>query len=256
MFKRWRRNNRFPALPEEVWQGALSGLPLFGHLQHAAIARLRVQVEQLLAEKDFIGKQGLELDDSMLALIGVQMCLPVLNLGVDCYRDWRTVIVYPDTFVAPRELHDAAGVVHSFDQPLAGEAWDGGPIVLSWGDVLSRGDGFNLVIHECAHKLDLLNGDDNGFPPLHPGMDGDWWARVFSAAYEQLCRQVDADQTPPLDAYAATSPGEFFAVVSEAFFEIPAALKGIYPQVYRQLALFYRQDPVGGGASCSLTAPD
>jgi hypothetical protein len=109
-------------------------------------------------------------------------------------------------------------------------------------------EGVNVVIHEFAHKLDMLNGDANGFPPLHAGMDRKTWAAVFSAAYADFCRRVDADEDVAIDPYAAESPGEFFAVVSEAFFDLPQAVLDAYPQVYAQLRNFYRQDPAARAA--------
>ena len=129
----------------------------------------------------------------------------------------------------------------------AGQAWLNGPVILSWADVENAGDadGMNVVIHEFAHKLDMLNGDANGFPPLHRGMSREAWSTAFTAAYEDLCRRVDAGEDTEVDPYATESPAEFFAVISESFFEIPDLLRTVYPDVYAQLALFYRQDPAG-----------
>jgi Mlc titration factor MtfA (ptsG expression regulator) len=129
---------------------------------------------------------------------------------------------------------------------MVGEAWLQGPIILSWAEVAQSGweDGVNVVIHECAHKLDMLNGEANGYPPLRPGMDRQEWSRVCAAAYEDFCRQVDGGEETPIDPYGAENPGEFFAVMSEAFFEIPHVLQGEYPELYAQFAAFYGQDPL------------
>jgi len=137
-------------------------------------------------------------------------------------------------------------VVHHSRDILAGESWHGGPLVLSLADVAAsgQGEGVNVVLHEFAHKLDMLNGDANGFPPLHRGMDAAAWSNVFSAAYEDLCRRVDDGEDTPIDPYATTDPGEFFAVLSEAFFETPNSLFAEYPAVYAQMRQFYRQDPL------------
>jgi hypothetical protein len=170
----------------------------------------------------------------------------ILNLDLEYYRGWSGVIVYPEQFV-PRHQHvDDAGVVHEGDEPYSGEAWLGGPVVLSWADVADTGyaDGVNVVIHEFAHKLDMLNGDANGFPPLHAGMDRSAWVRSMTAAYRDFCTRVDGGEDTIIDPYAAESPGEFFAVMSETFFELPDVVQDEYPEVYEQFCAFYRQDPV------------
>lgn len=120
-------------------------------------------------------------------------------------------------------------------------------MVLSWQDVQSCGwgEGNNVVIHEFAHKLDMQNGYANGRPPLHPGMSPDDWARAFQAAYDDLCDRLDHGVHTPVDPYAAENPAEFFAVLSEFFFESPAVLYGDYPAVYGQLQRFYLQAPLG-----------
>ena len=134
-------------------------------------------------------------------------------------------------------------LVHTDRTPRTGEAWLQGPLILSWADVAPAADGVNVVIHEFAHKLDMLNGDANGYPPLHKGMSREAWTHAFTAAYEDFCRRADAREDMPIDDYAAESPAEFFAVMSEAFFEIPRAVMASYSEVYAQLAAFYRQDP-------------
>jgi len=127
---------------------------------------------------------------------------------------------------------------------MAGEAWGRGPVILSWADVLSgKKPGHNVVIHEMAHKLDMLNGDANGFPPLHRRMDRRVWSRVFSSAWDRLQEEQRNGAELPIDPYALESPAEFFAVASEQFFEAPANLREHLPDVYRQLEQFYRQHP-------------
>ena len=131
---------------------------------------------------------------------------------------------------------------------MSGESWGHGTVVLSWADAQQAGQakngrGYNVVIHEFAHQIDMLNGDANGFPPLHADMNPEQWAKTFSAAYEHFCKRVDDWEETAIDEYAAESPAEFFAVISEAFFETPLAVRKEYPDVYAQLALFYRQDP-------------
>ena len=143
---------------------------------------------------------------------------------------------------------------------MTGESWLAGPVILSWADAERRGEaqGYNVVIHEFAHKLDMLNGDANGYPPLHAGMSRDEWTRVFDAAYRDFCKRVERGEETAIDPYAAEAPAEFFAVLSEAFFEIPGVVQAEHPEVYGQLASFYRQDPgmrlAAAGASAGVGA--
>ncbi len=208
-------------------------------------ARLREDVILFLHEKTLVGAGGLVLRDEMRICIATQACMLILALDLDYYRGWVEVIVYPDEFVAEYEHVDEDGIVHQVEEPMTGESWLAGPVILSWADAQLRGDehGYNVVIHEFAHKLDMLNGDANGFPPLHTGMDRGAWSRDFAAAYEDCRARVARGEPAGIDPYAAESPAEFFAVLSEAFFEIPDTVLAEYPAVYRQLAAFYRQDP-------------
>lgn len=157
-------------------------------------------------------------------------------------------MVYPGDFVIPRHQTDEAGVVHEYDDTVLGEAWEGGPVLLSWFDDPDGAGGANVVIHEFAHKLDMLNGAVDGLPPLAGGLSAQDWAEGMEAAYEALCRLVDRGLPTFLDPYAAQDPGEFFAVTSEAFFQEPRGLLAAHPQVYRLLARYYRQNPAGSGA--------
>lgn len=237
-----------PAVAPELWPRVEAGLPFLGHLSPAERERLREMALRFIAAKEWHGAQGLKLTDEIQLSIALQACLPVLNLGLDCYRGWVGVIVYPGDFVIPRREMDEAGVVHEFDDEVAGEAWEGGPVLLSWFDQTEDTDGMNVVIHEFAHKLDMLNGPPDGMPPLHEGMSRRAWAEAFEAAYEDFCARVEADGDTLIDPYAAEHPAEFFAVASEAFFEMPEVLREEYPAVYEQLRLFYRQDPAAAAS--------
>jgi len=186
----------------------------------------------------------------MQVTIAARACLLVLNLGLEYFRGWRAIVVYETGFVARHEYEDESGLVHEVTDALDGEAWDQGPVVLSWAEIdpgtqaeRSRETPYNVVFHEFAHKLDYLDGDANGCPPLHRQVSPAAWKAAFSAAYEALCRQVEDDELTPIDPYAAESPAELFAVVTEYFFEAPAHLASELPAVYEQLAAFYRQDP-------------
>ena len=245
------------AVAEGLWEAVEARLPFLDFLAAADRLRLREMAKRFLASKQFYGAQGLQLTDDILLGIALQACQPVLNIGLDAYRGWVGVVVYPGDFVIPRREMDDSGVVHEYDDEVLGEAWEGGPVLLSWFDGSQAPHGVNVVIHEFAHKLDMRNGDPNGFPPLHAGMDPALWKAAFSSAYRDFCARVDAaDGLPehraqaaldalPLDPYAAESAGEFFAVGSEGFFETPELLQPAYPAVYEQLRLFYRQDPLG-----------
>ena len=134
--------------------------------------------------------------------------------------------------------------MHEFDDQVAGEAWEGGPVLLSWFDRPEAADGMNVVIHEFAHKLDMLNGPPDGLPPLHEGMKRQAWIDAFEPAYADFCARVDDGEETWIDPYAAEHPAEFFAVTSEVFFEAPDLLRHEYPAVYEQLRQFYRQDPL------------
>jgi Mlc titration factor MtfA (ptsG expression regulator) len=247
----WRGRGARALLPEAAAVRAVAGqYPFLAGLSAAEFARLRNLAGVFLREKSIHGAAGLELDDAMRLHIAVQACLPVLNLGFEYYRGWVEVIVYPDEFLPEIEWTDEHGVVHVTREPRAGEAWLGGPVILSWADIapIATGEGVNVVIHEFAHKLDMLNGDADGFPPLHRDMSRAEWSAAFGDAYRDFCARADADEETAIDPYAAETPGEFFAVMSEAFFEIPEAVASEYPQVYAQLVRFYRQDPRARGS--------
>jgi len=247
-FRNWRRAHilKRSAVDEDLWRAALDHYPFARALSGDDRSRLRDWVVLFLHEKSIIGAGGLVLRDEMRIGIATQACMPILNLDLDYYRGWDEVIVYPGEFIAEYEYMDDAGVVHQVEEPMTGESWLAGPVILSWADAEQRGDkhGYNVVIHEFAHKLDMLNGDANGFPPLHAGMEREEWSRAFGTAYGDFQARVQRDEPVGIDPYAAENPAEFFAVLSEAFFEIPATVLERYPAVYRQLAAFYRQDPV------------
>lgn len=251
--KSWRRRRllRRHPIPDALWAEAVAAAPLVRGMNPEELARLRELATLFLHEKQMTGAGGLVLTDAMRLAIAIQACVPILNLGPDYYRGWVEVVVYPDEFVPEFEYVDEDGLVHHVREVRSGEAWLGGPVILSWHD--AAGDhgvpGYNVVIHELAHKLDMLNGDTDGFPPLHPDMSARTWSAVMSAAYEDFRRRVDGGEETAIDPYAAESPGEFFAVLSETFFELPHELKALYPAVYEQLARFYRQDPAARQAA-------
>ncbi|MDE2069698.1 MAG: zinc-dependent peptidase [Gammaproteobacteria bacterium] len=245
--RQWRERSILKRRPigERAWRQALDHCAPARRLSASAQARLRVLATLFLAEKSLEPVQGLRLDDGMRVLLAVHACIPILNLGLKWYRGWHGVVLYPGLFIPNRQFVDAAGVVHHDHRVMAGESWQQGPLILSWESVMQAGTppGHNVVIHEFAHKLDMLNGEANGFPPLHPDMRRGEWTRAFKQAYAALQRAWQAGEITVLDPYGLENPGEFFAVASEAFFETPVILRTHLPELYRQLCLFYRQDP-------------
>lgn len=232
-------------LDEATWQLAMA-LPLFAGLTDDDRRRLKDLAAELLADKRFNGASELDLGADRVTAIAAQAVLPILNLGYGWYQGWNEVIVYPGEFVPEREVMDEFGVMHHVRQPMSGEAWEGGPLVLSWQDVAwsGLGEGYSVVIHEFAHKLDMKNGQVDGQPPMPRGMAVAEWSAAFQTAYDDFCRRVDGGERTTIDPYAAQSPAEFFAVLSEYFFDLPAALRQEYPAVYEQLRRFYQQDPL------------
>ncbi len=245
-----------------AWNHATADYRFVRRLTVEENRRLRLIASDFLTRKNIVGAAGFEVDQLVRIQIAAQACILILELDADYYDGWREIIVYPGQFAKTHDVMDEFGVVHTTRDPLAGEAWLGGPVVLSHADVahtenaMDRGDGYNVVIHEFAHKLDMLNGEANGYPPLHRGMSKETWKRTFLAAYLAFCKQVDeadalarrdggrALDAIPIDPYAARSPAEFFAVISEVFFEMPEDVHETFPAVYQQLKAFYKQNPL------------
>ncbi len=246
--RRWldRRIINNSSITDEEWSQAFAALPLLKGLSEEEQQRLRELTILLIHRKSFEGAKGLELTRQMVLRIALQACLPILYLDLSAYDGWVSVIVYPAAFVPVRSYTDEAGVVHQGQAALSGEAWQHGPVILGWHEAQSAGevDGHNVVIHEFAHKLDMLNGAADGFPPLHAGMSAAAWAEDFTRAYEHFQKHCHAQKYRHIDCYGASSPQEFFAVFSEVFFERPSLLTQHYPAVYEQLRRYYRQDPL------------
>lgn len=267
-------------IPDALWAATLARLPFLDYLTNDERQRLKTLCEDLLQKKPLAGVGGFEVDDDTAALIAAQACVLVLHLDLSLYDDLSAILVYPDAFSIRQQHLDEAGVLHEWDEELAGEAVDqGGAVVLSWQDLMQPtepGMPYNLVIHEFAHKIDMGRGAANGFPPfldgLHARADLADWPAAFSEAYDDFCERVDLleDSLPPdfdperdvhaelyeeltaelpLDPYAARDPAEFFAVASEAFFVAPAPLAQDYPQIYQLLTAYYLQDPLAAANS-------
>jgi MtfA peptidase len=179
--------------------------------------------------------------------IAAQAVLPVLRLGLARYDGFVGIVVHPDQVVARREVADDDGIVHAYDEVLAGEAVQGGPVMLSWHDVRTAGHSaaaaYNVVIHEFAHVLDMANGEADGVPLLPADLPLAEWSAVLSGDYQSFVQRVDAGEDTALDPYGAEAPEEFFAVASEAFFVHPLAMKKEHPALYGMFCRFYQQDP-------------
>ncbi|MBF0628442.1 MAG: zinc-dependent peptidase [Magnetococcales bacterium] len=231
-----------------VWRALLTRHELFAGLTDGQSLALRQLAELFLHEKNLEQVAGARLNESQRLLLAALACLPILELGLDAYDHWETVILYPGKFTPGQSEVDEVGVVHP-PKPRVGEAWPHGPVILSWRDVERdlAGDWdypMNVVIHEMCHQLDGHRGAFDGMPALPAGIDPALWIREFSAALVALRRAVDHHQESFLDPYAGESPAEFFAVAGETFFVAPELLKEGYPGVYQLLTQYFRQDPL------------
>lgn len=215
-------------------------------------ANLQLQLKQhmqvFLAEKAFIGCDGLIITDEMRVTIAAQACLLILNRPSDYYPGLRQILVYPDSFVVQRDHTDESGVAHQGHQVLAGESWSQGQVILSWRDTLAGAavpdDGQNVAIHEFAHQLDQETGAANGAPLLAHRAHYARWSQVLTAEFDALQARAAQGQPSLLSDYGATDPAEFFAVASEVFFEQPRRMAAEHPALFQELAQFYRLDPL------------
>lgn len=274
MLTRWlrtitgARRGRAGQIPDAMWTQTLAQYPFLRQADAAQAPSLRTLTEAFLAHKEFHGANGLRITDAMAIAIAAQACLPVLQLrapleGIAWYDDFVGIVVHPGSVLARRESVDDIGVVHRYDEELSGEAMQDGPVMLSWQDVADAGtsaiDGYNVVVHEFVHKIDMRDGMPDGCPPLPAGFMGSRSAKAARAAwhgvleqhYLAFCDQLSLAErfgaaAPWLDPYAATSLDEFFAVASEAYFvnrpRFAAELGGLLPM----FDAFFRQDRPAG----------
>ena len=245
----WRRQRlRSQPFPAE-WRDILRRrVPYFRQMPVDLQLQLKRHIQVFMAEKPFIGCAGLVVTDEIRVTIAAQACLLLLNRRTGYYPQLRQVLVYPAAFLVQRSQHDGA-VQHEQRHALAGESWSQGQVILSWDDALQGattvGDGRNVVIHEFAHQLDQENGDANGAPYLGGGAARlQRWSQVLGDAFAQLQAQLQRGEPTLLDGYGATNPAEFFAVVSEVFFEQAPELAQVHPALYAELRAFYRVDPL------------
>lgn len=246
----WRRarirRQPFPA----AWRALLRRrMPLYRQLPADQQLRLKKHVQVLLAEVPFIGCAGQPITDEVRVLVAAQAALLVLGRRQPDFPALRQVLVYPAGFVVPRRRTEAGGVVHEQRQALLGESWQQGLVVLSWADALAGAadphDGRNVVLHEFAHQLDQASGGANGMPWI-PGRDrARRWAAVMASEHAALRARLARGEPGLIDPYGATDPAEFFAVVTELYFERGAALETAHPALFAVLAEHYRVDTRG-----------
>lgn len=237
-------------IPEPLWQSTLERYPFLGRLEPQDLQQLRMLSARFLRSKQFTGAHGLQITDEMALAIAAQACLPVLRLGLHWYDDFHGIVVHPHAMRAAREIHDDAGVVHHYHEELSGEAMPGGPVTLSWQDVqdASIEDGYNVVIHEFVHKLDMRDGVADGCPALPSRALARRWPTVMQAAYDDFTEALSLAQRfggpmPWLDPYAATAPAEFFAVSCEAYFVNPERFATDWPSLSQLFDEFFRPQP-------------
>lgn len=244
--RHWREDRQLRQLKVSPgqWQEALGDWAVYQCYPLAQQRRIQDLALRLLLRKHLVAVNGAELDDRLRLRIAGMAVVPVLELGLHWYDRWQTLILYDGPFVAEHSWEDEFGIVHQEVSERSGEAWERGPVVLSLEDVWhsGQGDGYNVVIHELAHTLDMRDASANGAPPLHPDMDPQAWQRDMQAAWDDLAQRAELGQPLPVDEYALEDPAEFFAVLSETFFERPEPLREAWPKVYGHLAGFYRQD--------------
>ena len=219
------------------------------HLTAEEQTELKGHIQVFLAEKFFEGCGGQEMTDEIRVTITANACLLLLHRETDYFPKMKSVLVYPSEFFADIRQRGSGGFIVETEQGRLGESWYRGPVVLSW-DAVTHGaadpsDGHNVVLHEFAHQLDSESGAVNGAPVLDDRDHYDDWARVLGAEFHTLIERMHAHRGSDIRGYGATSPAEFFAVVTECFFEKPHQLQKRHPELYEQFKAYYRQDPAG-----------
>lgn len=222
-------------------------LPFTRSLPDEQRQRLENLIKLFIADKNFIGCAGQEINDDIRVTIAAQACLLIMNRPETHYQKLRSILVYPSTFVATREVRDDLGLVSVQQHALLGESWDMGKVVLAWDNVesgvMNLHDGQNVVLHEFAHQLDSESGATNGAPVLRTRGAYKSWAQIFQFEFDRLRNDSFQHKQSLLDEYGATNPAEFFAVATETFFEEGRAMRSNHRELYDELASFYKLDP-------------
>jgi Mlc titration factor MtfA (ptsG expression regulator) len=251
----WFRDHRRKKLletpfPAEWEKSLLKNMAHYTRLTEAEQKHLRDLVQVFVAEKNWEGCGGLELTEEIQVTIAGEACLLTLALPYDVYPNVESIFVYPSTVVLP---HRHAGVFESphaeveTETAILGEAMLKGPVILVWDSVKQNGRhpefGHNVVYHEFAHKLDMLTGQADGTPPLKDAAETRAWVKALEPEFLRLKEMSSRGQPTFLDHYGATNEAEFFAVVTEQFFDQGKQMQVLHPELYRVLKAFYRQDP-------------
>jgi Mlc titration factor MtfA (ptsG expression regulator) len=247
--KKWRRRRLDRRAFPTTWLNILrERVPYYHLLSRDEQTELQKLIRVFLAEKNFEGCGGLKITDEIRVTIAAQACILLLNREHDYYSGLESILVYPSSYLAPSEFIDEAGVVHEGAEGRLGEAWLRGAIILSWDEVRQDSrdfqDGRNVTFHEFAHQLDQQDGTFDGAPVLEKASHYRSWARVLSKEYAALNEAAERGHKTLIDQYGATNPAEFFAVITEAFFETPKALQEKHPELYEELKKFFHQDPL------------
>lgn len=240
------------AIPDDLWLATRAHLPFLHRLGPEDDAELRRLCSLFLDRKQFHGADGLEVTDAMAVAVAAQACLPVLRLGLSVYDGFVGIVMHRGEVVARRQVEDEHGVVHEYDEELVGEAMHGGPVMLSWADVADAAAGadwgYNVVIHEFAHVLDMADGELDAVPPMPDAAAREHWIEMIDREWEAFCERVDAGLDTVVDPYGAEAVEEFFPVAVEAFFVSALAFRREMPALYDLLAGYFRQDPAADEA--------
>lgn len=232
----------------QQWHNLLSArLTVYPKLNSNLQTKLQELINDFLYKKQFVGCQGLEINDEIKLTIAAEACLLILNRPSRRYAGLKWIYVYPTAFIAQREEQDEYGIVSNTRNHLLGESWHNGKVILAWDNVEygidNYSDGRNVVLHEFAHQLDQEDGVSNGAPLLYTKDSYRIWSRVFSKEFTELQESVEQGDHSLIDSYGATNAAEFFAVVTELFFERPVQMENRHPELFEQLKKYYRLDP-------------
>ena len=237
----------FPSLWEDIIRRNVAHYCM---LEDAQRAHLRALIQVFIAEKNWEGAGGLKLTDEIRVTISAQACLLLLGLPHNYYRNVDSIIVYPSTVVPPQRkpgFFENRLAPVELEHPIIGQAFQQGPVIIIWDAALRGGrhpeSGHNVIYHEFAHKLDMLDGAADGTPPLPDRAEYRDWVRICSREYLRLKHDTEKGNKTFLDAYGATNEAEFFAVATEQFFDQPRLMIEQAPDLYRVLREYYRQDP-------------
>lgn len=242
-------------IPLKLWHQAIQKMPIIKRYNSSQRMQIRLLASEILRIKHLIAIKGMVFTDEIKVIMATQAAIMVYGFeiankgsAISWLRNWNQIIVYPMPFLNGREnIVSPNGILVSQSGFESGETQYQGGIIIDWNDDKPhplKAHANQVLMHEMAHKLDMLDGETNGHPPLHADMNEREWFIAFENAFESLRQQLIKGQKPSINPYAATNPAEFFAVSTEYFFEAPAVLKRVYPAVYKQLMLFYKQSPL------------